>query len=818
MSYVSFDTETTVTTLHKRKASPFSPENWVVTAGFKHKGEVVKERRFGDARPEDGWLTDILYNSKREKVKLIIGFNIRFDLMHAIHNNPKNLDMWMEYVAEGGQVWCCQLAEYLLNGQSQDSQMLSLDETAPRYGGNVKVDEVKLLWQAGVNTHEIEPELLTRYLCGGLDENGVFQMGDVENTEKVALGQIERARASGQLSSIMLNMGALLFTLEAERNGMYVDVPRGLEIADELRKEQAELTAELNGFVPKDLPFEFNWSSRFHKSALIFGGDVPYAAYQYDTADGRTIFQAEYDLLSSAGEAPELVYASKEETHYLLEGGGTAEIGSWKDEDGPRMQYVSGKNQGEFKVKKVKVPDRSKPKGRTISSGPSRPIYTFTGYVTPKKEWEGADKGVYSTAADVIKELEPQADKVPFLKAFVGLANVAKDLGTYYITEDEKTKERKGMLSLVGDDGIVHHSLNMVNTITGRLSSHAPNLQNVSKGNKSKVKTLFTSRFGEGGRIIASDFSSLEVYVQAILTNCKQLIEDLREGLDLHVVRLAAKEKMPYEEVYKLAKGYTDEQGVKHPPVKEWDYKRTGAKVYSFQRAFGAGNAKIAESTGMTLEEVEALSAAEDKRYPEINLYYSGVEDQIKQNRKPFRTIPHPAVPGVMCHIGTSHFKTPDGKVYTYSEYPAPDYKLRSGITATFMPTEIKNFVVQGSGGEFMKAAMLLVTREFYRRKNFGGRALLVNTVHDAAYLDASEDVALQAAATLHACMLEASTYMEHKFKWRIPVAVPSDTSWGSSMMEEDSIDGLDDMANTIRKDIRSRYLNNASPTHDTAY
>lgn len=490
-----------------------------------------------------------------------------------------------------------------------------------------------------------------------------------------------------------------------------------------------------------------------------------------------------------------------------------AEVAALEAEHGPALRYKSGKNAGELKVTRADLPDYSKPKGRTAK----RP-YQFPGYVTPKKEWEGADKRAYSTASDVIKELEPQADKVPFLKAFVGLTNVAKDLSTYYITEDEKTKERKGMLSLVGDDGIVHHSLNMVNTITGRLSSHAPNLQNVSKGNKSQVKTLFTSRFGDGGKIVTSDFSSLEVYVQAILTNCKQLIEDLREGLDLHVVRLAAKEKMPYEEVYKLAKGYTDEQGVKHPPVKEWDYKRTGAKAFSFARAFGAGNSTIAQNTGMTVEEVEALSAAEDKRYPEINLYYSGVEDQIKENRKPFRTIPHPAVPGVMCHIGTSHFKTPDGKIYTYSEYPAPDYKLRSGITATFMPTEIKNFSTQGTGAEWMKAAMYLTLREFYRLGNFGGRALIVNTVHDAAYLDASEDVALQAAATLHACMLEASTYMEHKFKWRIPVAVPSDTSWGDSMADEEPIEGLEDKANQIRKELRERYMSNARPSHDTVY
>ena len=82
-------------------------------------------------------------------------------------------------------------------------------------------------------------------------------------------------------------------------------------------------------------------------------------------------------------------------------------------------------------------------------------------------------------------------------------------------------------------------------------------MQNIPKGNKSDVKTLFMSRFGKyitddfgnlvyvsRGKLIQSDFSSLEVYVQAVLTKCKQLIADLKSGLDLHIVRLASKEHM----------------------------------------------------------------------------------------------------------------------------------------------------------------------------------------------------------------------------------------------------------------------------------
>jgi DNA polymerase I-like protein with 3'-5' exonuclease and polymerase domains len=341
---------------------------------------------------------------------------------------------------------------------------------------------------------------------------------------------------------------------------------------------------------------------------------------------------------------------------------------------------------------------------------------------------------------------------------------------------------------------------------------------------------LFKSRFGKwitndygslvwvsDGKIIQSDFSSLEVYVQAILTGCKQLIADLKAGLDMHCVRLAAKEKMKYEEVLRLAKGWKealpDGTVVEHAKVKEWDYKRTGAKEYSFQSAFGAGDKAIAVATGMDIEDVARLREADNERYPEIPAYYDKVALEIRKNRKPLRTLPHPDIPGVICNIGKSYYRTPDGKVYSYQEYPAPDYQIKRGVTATFMPTEIKNYVVQGSGGEWMKAAMYLMVMTFYKHRNFNGAALIVNTVHDASYVDARNDCALTAAQWQHACMSEASTYMEWKFKWHVPVPVPTDTSWGMSMMDEEDIPGLDNGHAERCLQLRKEFMNGYVPS-----
>lgn len=456
MSYTTFDIETTTRTSFKRKANPFDKGNWVVTHAFKKKGGKVEEYRFGRDRPDPGWLVPVLAGTR-----LLVGFNIKFDLHHALTDSV-NLAAWMEYVEGGGNVWDCQIAEYLLNGMGQKDQMLSLDEVAPRYGGNVKVDEVKALWAAGIDTPDIEPELLSRYLCGGVDENGTFQLGDVENTEKIALDQIERARAAGQLNSILLNMGALLFTVEAERNGMFVDKYRGLDLAANLKEQVDALTLGLVQYLPEGLPFDFNWGSPIQRSALFFGGTVQYDCREYDLKDGTTTWQP------PSGQAV-YAYAQKDVEGWILVDGTVSLVNPFDAPDpGMYQTFKGGINAGEYKTKKVKVDDYTKPKGRMVK----RP-YTFKGYTKPKAKWAGADPGVWSTSNEVVEELADSG--VPFLKAYAELMAMAKDLGTYYFSRDDNGKE-KGMLTLVGADGIIHHKLNMCSTVTARLSSSDPNL------------------------------------------------------------------------------------------------------------------------------------------------------------------------------------------------------------------------------------------------------------------------------------------------------------------------------------------------------
>lgn len=784
--YLTFDLETTTTTYMGRKASPFYDGNWIVAVGWAYGDEQPQGFHTGfgeeaDRHGAEGWFAKIL---AKHDPQYIVGFNIKFDIQWAI-KHPVDYEAYQDWIARGGQLWDTQLVEYLLDGQKQESHMLSLDEVAPRYGGNLKIDEVKALWRAGVQTHDIPQQLLMDYLIGRGDDHG-----DIGNTRLVFLGQVATAKKRGQVKSIQLNNGALVATIEMERNGLYVNTELGRQQAKKLAEQSASLIASLQTSLPTDLPFEFKWTSRRQLSALIFGGVIPYK---------QRVHQMD--------ESGEPAYAMKDEEQWVLSDGTTTPSapGVAGLSDSGYAKYTGGKKAGLYKTKKVKVPDYSKPKLKWETFH-----YTFPGFTEPKKEWEGAEKGVYSTSADVIDELGGRG--IPFLDQFADFKDIMKDLGTYYITEefDEDTGElvkAKGMLTLVGADGLVHADISMVSTVTGRFAHSKPNVGNLPRSDTSEVKKMFESRWGRAGLALSSDFSSLEVYMSAQNSGDKQLIADLKAGLDMHIKRLTQTEGKDYDWLV---------QKIKREEVKEWVVKRKNIKVFSFQRQYGAGPPKIARFLKLPVETVEAWAEADDKMYPGVVAYNEKVAQIVKQSRVPTqRFVQHPTAK-VPLQLGEGTLTTFDGKRYTFKEYPAPDFMVRRGVLQNFKPTELKNYKDQGMGGEWMKAAMWLAVRAFYKYRNFGGKALLVNTVHDALYVDAHKDVARKAGVLMHASMLAASDFMEYWFDTRVHVPVPSETTWGRSQFIERKFTrickGFNEAAQRTRAWLRKEFMGGYLP------
>lgn len=785
--FLPFDTETTILSSYKRKADPFNPGNWVVYAGYQPegKGEVVKHK-FNNKRESMGWFGRML---EEQWPAVIVGMNAKFDVLHGIAQDPWSYDVYKKWIVAGGQIWDIQLAEYLLMGMLPESQMMSLDEIAVKYGGTLKEggDAMKDLWSQGVCTSDISEDIVYPYLDG-----------DVLNTGKSFRGQAAAAAKVGQTKSILLNMGAQVYIIECEKNGIYVDRELGFQLAAELVEEIAELKAQLEEFLPEFPPeLEWSWTSRPKLSALIFGGDVKYT---------KVVHQCD--------EEGQLLYAQMKVDGYVLVDG-TVTIQPPMPEGagsmGQRsiMDYVvigSGKKAGQYKTKQISVNDHTRPKTKITEF-----YHKLPGYTKPEKKWEGKTPGVYSTAADVIEELGYR--DIPFLKALDRHAKAVKDLGTYFIMDDPKGENgKKGMLSLLRDNDIIHHQINQTATVTGRLSHSNPNSGNLPRPGegKSKIKSAMRSRYSDkvrvvkgrkvGGKIIQSDFSSLEIYIQAILTGDKQLIDDLRKKIDMHCKRVAATYGITYEEAFDLCK-------IKEIP--EWDERRTKAKEFSFQRAFGAGAKAISDKTGLAMEVVEELIANELKQYPQIEKFFEGLTRRIEANKTGVRkSIPHPDFPTKMIDLSTGYDRTPDNKLYAWIEQPAPEYMVkRGGGWTSFSPPEIKNYEVQGGGAEWAKAAMWIAVRESYRLDNFGGLAHLIGQVHDAIYGDAHDSVANKFAALMHTAMELASPFMEAYFGWPQPVYVPSDTTIGDDWAGHDKVPGLAENAAKMREIMHALYV-----------
>lgn len=749
MTYMVYDLETQTNTYLKRKASPWHPDNYIVAAGWKIRGDKQCSWDYNDKPTK--------YNLRiPEHVTVLVGFNLKFDMLWQ-WDNPE----LQAFFKRGGKIWDCQYVEYLLSGQDRRFHYCSLTETAPRYGGTEKIDEVKVLWDAGVQTSDINKDLLIDYLVGTVEENR--NGGDIGNTELVFLGQLKRAKEKNMLTAIWSRMDGLCSTTEMEWNGLQIDVAEAQRQFKQLYAEREEAGKELETYVP-ELPddLEFNWGSRTHKSCLIFGGTVKYR--KQDTyMDPKT---------------GQLARKLVEEEHYVLVDGSTIETSK---ASGPSLSslrapnkieveyYKGGKKKGQPKTKKVKVPGEYKTKYQDF-------YYTFEGFTKGRPEWETKNtdaKGnpLYSTSGDTVAMLENSG--VPFCKLLARYEALDKEINTYFLSRG-KNGELSGMLTCIDkQDKRIHHNLNHCSTVTSRLSSDNPNLQNIPRADKSNLKRVFTSRYGESGFMIEADYSQLEVVVQGVLSGDKHLMEDLRNRVDFHCKRVAIQPKygITYEEVLKIIK---DED---HPEHKKWKERRTNAKIFSFQRAYGAGAPLIAAFTGMSVEEVQDLIAADEATYPGVVDFNSKVEEIVKDSAEYFFD------PTNHGNFRRGYWQAPTGCLYHFRSWPAKDWQRERGIDESFNPTEMKNYPIQGTGGEIVQGICGKLWRHFVSNNNYDGKAVLCNTVHDCVWVDSHDDVKEQVCKDIKEIMESVDDWFA-QFGVKITVPFPVEVEIGPNMLD----------------------------------
>lgn len=258
-------------------------------------------------------------------------------------------------------------------------------------------------------------------------------------------------------------------------------------------------------------------------------------------------------------------------------------------------------------------------------------------------------------------------------------------------------------------DSCIHADVNHTTTVTTRLSSSNPNLQNPPK--KGDVRRRFKSRYKDGV-LVEYDLSQIEVVVQAFLSQDPQMIADIEAGVDFHCKRAAAVAGVPYEFVLTQVAA----------AVKEWVDRRQDAKEFSFQRAYGAGAPKISVTTGMSRSVVEALIEAEENMYSGVVSMQNKWLAEVKRNTK--------ERDGIVCGM----LKDVTGTEFRFVR--ELDFHNRLSIK----PTTVKNYPIQGLAATIIKIILGLLRRYIWELNRElckdGNPLLMVGTVHDSVIFD----------------------------------------------------------------------------------
>jgi len=367
--------------------------------------------------------------------------------------------------------------------------------------------------------------------------------------------------------------------------------------------------------------------------------------------------------------------------------------------------------------------------------------------------------------------------------------------------------KQSGMLQYLTEQDIIYHVLNTTSTVTTRLSSNRPNMQNTPRGDTSEVKKMFTSRFdnpkwltwafmhgvipedvydecmlliqrGERvGAVIEADYSALEVVTLAAFSKDKNLVRALLDNIDMHCMRLSQQLGEPYEDVLKKCKDDS------HPEHKRYKTMRTDIKPKAFAYQYGATAMGIAFSTGCTVEDAQAFIDAEKALFPEVESWYEReVFAQVERTKTIHR---EQADNGSWRVYGRGTWTSPAGTTFEFREYPKAKYiEGRRVELMEFKPTQMRNYPIQGESGFFVQGIAGQIMRWLVSRGFFGGRVFIINQVHDAVYLDCCLSVLPEVAAAVKHIMESLPEFFK-QFGYDLGVPFPCEVEAGPSMFQK---------------------------------
>lgn len=225
-----------------------------------------------------------------------------------------------------------------------------------------------------------------------------------------------------------------------------------------------------------------------------------------------------------------------------------------------------------------------------------------------------------STDDEVLEKLQLK-DNSGFIKALRDYRAITKLYSTYI----------KGIYELLSEDSKVHGTFLLHGTVTGRLSSQRPNLQNIPRDTTaSDIKPMFIPP--KGMLMLQLDYSQAELRVLAAQANETSMLEWFRTGKDIHLASACKKYNEEYEDIIKI---YEDES---HEEFKKWKIRRKQAKTINFGIVYGQGPGLLAESLSepekgiiVTKEEAKQFLVDFDKTFPKVAKHIAKQHKLVKK-------------------------------------------------------------------------------------------------------------------------------------------------------------------------------------------
>ena len=286
--------------------------------------------------------------------------------------------------------------------------------------------------------------------------------------------------------------------------------------------------------------------------------------------------------------------------------------------------------------------------------------------------------GQPSTAEDVLQEL---AESYPLPALIMEHRALAKLKSTYTDRLPEMISPKTGR---------VHTSYHQAVAATGRLSSSDPNLQNIPIRTREgrRIRQAFIAP--PGYRLLAADYSQIELRIMAHLSGDEGLRTAFREDKDIHRATAAEIHGKPLEAV-------TDEE-------------RRSAKAINFGLIYGMSAFGLARQIGVGRNEAQQYVDLYFQRYPGVKRYMDETRAQAREQ---------------------GYVETVFGR-----RLYLPDIKARNAQIRQYAERTAINAPMQGTAADIIKRAMLDVARWL---REAGLDARMIMQVHDELVFEVAE-------------------------------------------------------------------------------